>query len=132
MEGIAGARRREPGSTAACIAAIVLMTLAATGRALAAIDNGDFASDLEGWTTVVSEPANRITVEPRPAAGIRFAALMQVNRVTANPPAWHVNLVWKNRGLERLQPATAYVLRFRARASSPRALRLALAQEYRP
>ena len=114
------------------VAAGAAIALAGAGPAIAPIDNGDFAQGLSGWTTVISDPANRITVMPRPTAGVAFAARMQVSRITAKPPAWHVNLVWKNRGLERLQPGAAYTLRFRARASSPRQMRLTLAQEYRP
>ena len=133
VEPVAEARARVPRAASCRVAAaIVLLTFFATDPSLSAIDNGGFTAGLDGWTAVTSDPANRITVVPRPAADIPFAARMLVNRVAAKPPVWHVNLVLKNRGLDRLQPATAYVLRFRARASSPRALRLALAQEYRP
>ncbi len=129
---VGAAATRARAVTIPILGVAVALAITAASPARATIDNGNFTSGLAGWTTAVSDPANRITLETRPAPDIPIAARMQVNRVTAKPPAWHVNLVWKNRGLERLQPSTAYVLRFRARASSPRALRLALAQEYRP
>ncbi len=113
-------------------AVIAFFALAAARPIDRPIDNGDFSEGLRGWTPFIKNPVNHITVGSDPAAGIRHAARILVNPATTKPPTWHVNLVWKNQGLERLKPGRPYTLRFRARASSPRRLVLALAQEYRP
>lgn len=100
--------------------------------AVETIVQGGFDRGLTGWAPTASDSANRVDVVSDSTASSRFAARFVVRRINNYPPQWHTNLVWKNQGLERLEPAVDYVLSFDARASSPRALTVALAREHMP
>ena len=91
--------------------------------------NGSFDAGMTGWTAFVSDSLNSVTVE---RAQGRPIAHLAVRRVQGRPPAWHTNIGQKNQRLTELEPATDYVFRCRARASTPRRLTVTLAQEYRP
>src|SRR5439155_17768539 len=88
--------------------------------------NGSFPSGLDGWQSVISDHGNLVRIDIPPGASAPMAHFV-VRRITGHSPAWHVNLTQMNQRLVELAPATFYTLGFRARASSPRRLRIRLA-----
>ncbi len=97
------------------------------------ITNGSFDRGIYGWADFVSDrPANRLVVEGPADDRRNPGAHIAIRSVSGRPPKWHTNLVQANQALQKLKPRSTYVLRFRARASSPRRLQVALAQTFKP
>jgi hypothetical protein len=83
------------------------------------------------WTIYAMNPANRVVLQ-RPTSGSPWAIHFDVQKLDPQPASWHVNASYRNQDLQRLQPRTNYVLRFRARASGSRPIALDLAQHHDP
>jgi hypothetical protein len=83
------------------------------------------------WSPYVYDTANRVVLE-RPTRGSPWSLRLAAERVAAAPASWHVSAVFRNQLLQDLAPRTAYVLRFRARATRRRPVTLELARHHAP
>lgn len=87
--------------------------------------------DSSGWTPFALDAANRATtmrLEPTSP----WLARLDVRSLRPRPAPWHVNVSYRNQELAALEPSTDYVLTFRARSTTRRAIALDLARPHTP
>ncbi len=90
------------------------------------IANGTFEAGLMSWQVFRNNPANTVTTELD--SEIPGNSVAHFNIQDASGSGWYLNLVqWSDQGPLNLQSATTYMIRFKARASSDRVLKLELA-----
>lgn len=80
------------------------------------------------WGSYVLDRSRNRVEMTSPSGSRRPAFTMEVAAVADTPAAWHVQATQVAAAFNRLQPATLYTLRFRARASRARTVRVELSR----